>query len=121
MEGIVIDRFETVVIDDTNSRLRIVFLQQGEEFFIECEISALSAFLPFLIQASNVKQKTDNPTTILTSDAEAMLDTHGEVMLNLVGTAGAEFWYTLPQQVAGKLHVSLDEALRDQSPSTSKH
>lgn len=120
MQGLTIDGFSHTLLSDDGKTARIVFLQDGNEFYLEVETTALAAFLPMIVDLANAAH-VETPTCIQVSGAEAVLDTTGEVMVNLEGTAQAQYWFALPRVVSEKLSVELQSLLGNLGPSNSKH
>lgn len=119
-QGIIADAFSDAVQSEDGINVRIIFKQDENEFYFQCRRDALEAFLPHLVFAAT--PPTDGPVTVLAvSDSEVFLDTRGEAVLTLVGTAGARYNFGLPLKVLQKLAVELTTALDDRSPSSGAH
>lgn len=115
-QGIIADAFSSAVQSEDGINVRIIFKQDENEFYFQCRRGALEAFLPHLVFVAT--PPSGSPISALSvSSAEVFLDTRGEAVLTLIGTAGARYNFGLPLQVLQKMAVELTNLLDGQSPS----
>ena len=121
MQGLKTTGIKEVLLSHDQTTVRVVLIQNGQEFYIEIPTGNLSAAMPSLMKAITTAESSGKVTTIVAERVTVDLDEALRVLLTLTNTAGANATFELSQRQAVELSALLDEAHQIQSGSTRKH